>query len=140
MTCHIVICNKILWTQLKVKYIWFYIYSIIIYIMQKMIINNVSKYIYIYIYKIWKRRSTSIYTYPTIVALKANSKNSIMAVLKFFLCLFLVFAHFSSSETRPHSPFLNKSNRALMEIAKQVLKASVERQSGLMSLKPTRVY
>ena len=46
----------------------------------------------------------------------------------------------SSSETRPHSPFLNKSNRALMEIAKQVLKASVERQSGLMSLKPTRVY
>ena len=49
MTCHIVICNKILWTQLKVKYIWFYIYSIIIYIMQKMLINNVSKYIYIYI-------------------------------------------------------------------------------------------
>ncbi|KAL4603636.1 hypothetical protein ACB092_10G138800 [Castanea dentata] len=62
-----------------------------------------------------------------------------MPALKFWLCLFLVLALFSSSETRSHRPFLNKSNRALMEIAKQVLKVSIKRQSGLMSFEPDRL-
>ena len=70
-----------------------------------------------------KGKSMTIYTYPIVVALsphrlvlKVNLSTSVTPALKFWLCLFLVLALFSSSETRSHRPLLNKSNRALMEI------------------------
>lgn len=61
-----------------------------------------------------------------------------MPELKVLLCLFLVFALFTSSETRSPGPLFNKSNRALIEIVKEVLKASIERQGGLSDFEPKR--
>jgi hypothetical protein len=48
--------------------------------------------------------------------------------LKFWLCLFLAIVGFSSSETHSLGPSLHKSNRAFVEIAQEVLKATMERQ------------
>jgi hypothetical protein len=52
-----------------------------------------------------------------------------MASLKFWLCLFLAIVGFSSSESDSLGPCLHKSNlSAFMEIAKEVLKATMERE------------
>ena len=51
-----------------------------------------------------------------------------MAALKFLLCLFLVFACFPSSKSGPPTPFFNKSDRPLIEIAKEVFKSSIARK------------
>ncbi|PQP98204.1 CLAVATA3/ESR (CLE)-related protein 1 [Prunus yedoensis var. nudiflora] len=56
-----------------------------------------------------------------------------MASLKFWFCLLLVLLSFSSSDqARPLAPLLDKSNNkeAMMESAKQVLEATIERQVG----------
>ncbi|KAL6283500.1 hypothetical protein ACE6H2_014429 [Prunus campanulata] len=56
-----------------------------------------------------------------------------MASLKFWFCLLLVLLSFSSSDqARPLAPLLDNSNNkeAMMESAKQVLEASIERQVG----------
>ncbi|CAL9017056.1 unnamed protein product [Prunus brigantina] len=56
-----------------------------------------------------------------------------MASLKFWFCLWLVLLSFSSSDqARPLAPLLDKSDNkeAMMESAKQVLEASIERQVG----------
>ncbi|CAB4307793.1 unnamed protein product [Prunus armeniaca] len=56
-----------------------------------------------------------------------------MASLKFWFCLLLVLLSFSSSDqARPLAPLLDKSDKkeAMMESAKQVLEASIERQVG----------
>ena len=70
-----------------------------------------------------KGKSMTIYTYPIVVALsphrlvlKVNLSTSVTPALKFWLCLFLVLALFSSSETRSHKLLLNKSNRALWRL------------------------
>ena len=53
-----------------------------------------------------------------------------MAGMRFWLFLFLAIVGFSSSETRSLTPSLHKSNRApFMEIAKEALKVSMERQA-----------
>lgn len=75
---------------------------------------------------------------PHLVVLKANSEASIMAALKFLLCLFLVFTCFPSSETRPPTPFFNKSDRPLIEIAKEVFKASIATKAA-QSFEPKRL-
>ena len=75
---------------------------------------------------------------PHLVVLKASSEASIMAALKFLLCLFLLFACFPSSETRPPTPFFNESDRPLIEIAKEVFKSSIARKAA-QSFEPNRL-